>query len=226
MSNEPILNDLPPVAIGLAAGIVLVEALFAAGGVTAIGGATGIGWRVEAIQDYAFSPVVLERIIERGDASFGLLRRFVTYAAIQQSWLGALFAAAMVLALGNAVGRVLGSVQMILLVVISTMGSALVFGLVLDGPVPLIGAFPAVYGLIGAFTYSLWLRLGEMGKNQLAAFRLIGVLLAIQFLFGLLLGASSTWIAELAGFAIGFAVSPLLVPGGFAALLAKARNRP
>ena len=225
MSREPILNDLPPVAIALAAGVLLIEAVFAAGSVPAIGGATGIAWRLEAVQDYAFSPVVLERIVDRGDTSFALMRRFVTYAAVQPNWLGALFAAAMILALGNSVGRVLAGLQMVLLVLVTTTGAALVFGLVLDGPVALIGAFPAIYGLIGAFTYMLWLRLGAMGENQLNAFRLIGVLLAIQFLFGLIFGGNSVWIAELAGFAIGFVMAPILVPGGFMAAVTRLRNR-
>ena len=66
---------------------------------------------------------------------------------------------------------------------------------------------------------------GAMGENQLNAFRLIGVLLAIQFLFGLIFGGNSVWIAELAGFAIGFVMAPVLVPGGFMAAVARLRDR-
>ena len=44
---------------------------------------------------------------------------------------------------------------------------------------PLVGGYPAVYGLLGAFTFLLWARLGEEHANQFRAFTLIGFLLGI-----------------------------------------------
>jgi membrane associated rhomboid family serine protease len=89
----------------------------------------------------------------------------------------------------------------------------------------LFGGYPPVYGLIGAFTFLMWVRLAAAGANRLRAFTLIGVLLAIQFVFGVLFGGGSEWIADIAGFAAGFALSFVVVPGGLARVLARLRQR-
>lgn len=114
---------------------------------------------------------------------------------------------------------------MLLLFFVSAAGGALVYALLVGSSTPLIGAYPAVYGLIGGFTYLLWLRLGQLGEKQMRAFTLIGFLLVIQLIFGLLFGANAEWVADLAGFVIGFAMSTLLVPGGWAKLVDRLRQR-
>ncbi|MFD2815130.1 hypothetical protein ACFSYD_13185 [Paracoccus aerius] len=70
---------------------------------------------------------------------------------------------------------------------------------------PLIGGYPAVYGLVGAFTFLLWSRLGAVHANRMRAFTLIGMLLAFQLVFGIVFGgAGYGWIAEIAGFERAF----------------------
>ena len=64
---------------------------------------------------------------------------------------------------------------------------------------PLIGGYPPVYGLIGAFTFLLWTNLAGSGASQYRAFSLIGMLMGIQLLFGVLFGGGWDWVAELAG---------------------------
>ena len=66
---------------------------------------------------------------------------------------------------------------------------------------------------------------GVAGENQYRAFTLIGLLLAIQLVFGALFGSSNDWVAEVSGFAVGFAISPLLAPGGFRRVLDRLRQR-
>jgi hypothetical protein len=69
------------------------------------------------------------------------------------------------------------------------------------------------------------LRLGATGGPGWRAFSLIGMLMAVRLVFGLLFGSDPTWIADLAGFAVGFGLSFLLVPGGPARLIAHLRDR-
>ena len=90
---------------------------------------------------------------------------------------------------------------------------------------PLIGAYPPVYGLIGSFTFLLWVGLAAAGANKYRAFSMIGFLLGVQLLFGLLFGGGSEWIADLAGFAAGFALSFVVSPGGWAKVMAMIRQR-
>ncbi|MEN9011669.1 MAG: rhomboid family intramembrane serine protease [Yoonia sp.] len=225
MQQEPVVNPIPPVVIVLCLIVVLVELALSAAAAGMIGGPQGIGWRIAALQDYAFSPLVLDRVIAVGDFSFDLLKRFVTYGFLHASFTHALFAAALLLALGKFVGDVFSGVAVLIVFFGALVFGAIIFGLIAEGPVPLIGLYPAVYGLIGAFTYILWVRLGASGENQVKAFQLIGFLLALQLVFGLFFGSDPSWLAELAGFAFGFVVSIIVAPGGWTALVAKLRKR-
>ncbi|WP_458792385.1 rhomboid family intramembrane serine protease [Yoonia sp. MH D7] len=225
MQSEAAVNPIPPVIVVLCLIVVGVELALSAAAAGMIGGQLGIGWRLTAMQDYAFSPAVLERILGVGDFSFNIVKRFVTYGFVHGNFTSALFAAALMLALGKFVGDVFRAGAVLIVFIGSLVFGALVFGMFVGGNVPLLGAYPAVYGLIGAYTYIIWLRLGTTGQNQLQAFRLIGVLLALQLLFGLIFGGSPTWIAELAGFVFGFGVSTVVAPGGWSALLVRLRQR-
>jgi len=225
MPAEMPVNPLPPVVIALFAVIVLIEAALSLASQGLIGGAQGVGWRINAVQDYAFSPAVWEQVVSRGDWSFDVIKRFVTYAFVHANFTHALFGAALLLALGKFVGDVFHSLAVLVVFVVSSIAGAVVFGIAVQVNLPLIGIYPAVYGLIGAFTYLMWLRLGQMGQNQYRAFQLIGFLMAIQLLFGLLFGGDKSWIADVAGFVAGLLVSPLVAPGGAAAFLRRLRQR-
>ncbi|KAA9005195.1 rhomboid family intramembrane serine protease [Histidinibacterium aquaticum] len=226
MSDEFPLNRMPGVILAIAGAMLLAEAVFSLASAGILGGRTGIGWRSWAVQDYAFAPRVLELLGAPGGAwSPDLLKRFVTYAFVHGSVTNTAFAVVITLALGKFCGEVLGEVQLAALWLACTVGGALVFGLAVQENAALIGGFPGAYGLIGAYTYLLWVHLGRQGARQLAAFRLIGVLVALQLIFSVFFGPSPIWVAEIAGFVLGFAITPVLVPGGWTALLAKLRER-
>ncbi len=89
----------------------------------------------------------------------------------------------------------------------------------------LVGAFPGVYGLIGGFTYLMWLKLGQMGAQQARAFSLIGVLMGLQLIFGMLFGSNGEWLADVSGFAFGFVLSFFLAPGGWARIRERIRRQ-
>lgn len=225
MQPEAAVNPIPPVIVVLCLIVVGVELALSAAAAGMIGGPLGIGWRLTAMQDYGFSPAVLERMVSVGDFSFDIVKRFVTYGFVHGNFTGALFAGALLLALGKFVGDVFRASSVLIVFFGALIFGALMFGIFAGGNVPLLGVYPAVYGLIGAYTYIIWLRLGATGQSQVQAFRLIGVLLALQLFFGLIFGGSPTWIAELSGFVFGFGVSTVVAPGGWTALLVKLRTR-
>ncbi len=221
---EPPVNSVPPVVVILALLIFGIEIAFSAGESGFVGGPQAVGWRIAAFEDYAYSSVIWDYMITRDDYGFDILKRFVTYTFVNATFTSALFAAAFTLAIGKFVGDIFGNIATLIVFLVSTIFGALVFGIVVSDGQPLYGSFTPVYGLIGAYTYVIWVRLGALGASQLRAFRLIGVLMGIQLVFGLLFGSSNIWIAELSGFAAGFLASIIAAPGGWTAFVRRMRR--
>jgi membrane associated rhomboid family serine protease len=219
------VNPLPAVVIALFGVIMAVEAAFQLGNAGLVGGPQAVGWRIAAIGDFGFSPAVWERVAVAGDFSLAMLRRFVTYAFVHGSFTHAIFAGVLLLALGKFVGEGMGQGAVLAVFGAATVGGAVGFGIFAAGNLPLYGAYPGVYGLIGAYTYLLWLKIGQAGGQRVAAFRLIGFLMAVQLVFAVIFGAQPTWIADVAGFVVGGLTAILVAPGGWAAFLARVRQR-
>lgn len=227
MSSEsptPAVNPLPPVVAALFLFIMGVEAMFSLGTRGMIGGPEAVGWRLAAIQDYAFSGEILRWMWETGRWPVEHLMRFVSYPFVHGSFTQALFVGVFVLAMGKMVAEVFGGIAMLLVFVLSGIGGALAYALLVNDSYPLIGGFPPVYGLIGAFTYMLWRSLSLVGANQSRAFVLIAFLMGAQLVFGLLFGLQNDWIADLGGFATGFGLSFFLSPGGWARIRGRIRH--
>ncbi|TNF21502.1 MAG: rhomboid family intramembrane serine protease [Rhodobacteraceae bacterium] len=222
--NQPPINPLPPVVAGLFLVVAGIELAFQMGARGFVGGPQAVGWRLDAIRSYGFSGDIFDWMLANNIWPLGEVLRFVSYPFIQANFSHALFVGVMLLALGKWVGEVMGGLRMLVLFLVSSVLGALFYGLVLDDPIPLIGGFPGVYGLIGGFTLLLWRRLGEEGAPQVRAFFLIGGLLLLRLAFGLLFGTDNTWVADFAGFGGGFALSILLAPGGWQAFLARIRR--
>jgi membrane associated rhomboid family serine protease len=222
------VNSLPPLIWALAGLLAVIEVAFALGASGWVGGPAAAGWRVAAIQDWGFSPAVLEVILTGRDRSPAMLTRLVSYAGIHGSATHAIFGIVMLLALGKFVGEAFRALPTLALLLAGAIGGALLFALaapaLFGGNPALIGIYPAVYGLIGGFTYIMWLHYGRTGENQLRAFRFIGFLLALQLLFGALFDADPMWIADIGGFLSGLALAPLVAPGGWAAFRARIRG--
>lgn len=216
--NVPAVNPLPPVVAALFLIVMGIEVIFYLGSKGIIGGPEAVGWRLAAMQKYSFSGDIFDWMLETGRWPFEHVMRFVTYPFVQGSFSQAIFVGVMLLAMGKMVAEVFGSGAMLLIFLASGVGGALAYAVFLNDPVPLIGGFPAVYGLIGAFTFILWRSMSLVGANQARAFSLISVLMGIQLLFGLVFGLSNDWLADLGGFATGFVLSFLVAPGGLAYL--------
>ena len=139
----------------------------------------------------------------------------------------------LLLALGKYVGEVYRWWAVLAVFLSASMVACLVYTLVPYTHSALIGGYPPVYGLIGAFTYVNWLRAKIVGSGQLQAFRLIGFLLAIRIAFGVFAlvaygvdqGAAWDWVTEVAGFVTGFLLSFAVSPGGWSRVLARIRAR-
>ncbi|WP_299899088.1 rhomboid family intramembrane serine protease [uncultured Ruegeria sp.] len=220
----PPVNPLPPVVVALVLFIIGIELVFTLGARGLVGGPAAVGWRLDAIQHYSFSADIFDWMVLNGRWPFDHVIRFVTYPFVSANFTQAIFVCVFVLAMGKMVGEVFGGFPMLLIFVVSGVGGALTYAVLLDPRYPLIGGFPPVYGLIGAFTWLLWRKLSLVGANQAKAFQLIAVLMGIQFLFGLIFGGNAEWVADLGGFVTGFGMSFLVAPGAWARIVGRIRR--
>jgi membrane associated rhomboid family serine protease len=191
-----------------------------------VGGQAAIGWRLQAMEWFAFSPDLLRYAWGTGAWTPDAVWRLASYTLVQGNFTAALFVVVLLLALGKMVGEVFRWWAVVVVFIGAAVVGAVVYTLVLPGNrIPLIGGYPAVYGLIGAFTYLLWMRQVATGGSQLRAFGLIGMLMAIQFVFGMLFGGGYYWVAELSGFVAGFLLSFVASPGGWGRVMRGLRRR-
>ncbi|MEM9432552.1 MAG: rhomboid family intramembrane serine protease [Pseudomonadota bacterium] len=218
-------NKLPPVIVALAAVMGAIELIFQAGESGLVGGPQAVGWRVAAIEEFGFLDPVWDWMLSNGRFPLGELSRIVSYPLVHFSFIHAAFAIVIILAIGKAVGEVFNAAAVLVIFALASAIGALAYGTLVETRLPLVGGYPGAYGLIGAFTFLLWVNLAAVGANSARAFTLIGVLMGIQLVFGVLFGSGYDWIADLAGFATGFVLSFVLSPGGGSRLLAKLRNR-
>ncbi len=227
MSQHPpsAVNPLPTAVIGLAAAIFVIECLLSIADQGLFGGPGASGLRLSVLERFAFSGAALDWMAQNRQFPPDLLIRFVSYPLVHASFTQAIFVCVFLLAMGKMVGEAFGNLAVLVVFFGASVGGALVYGVALAEPYPLIGGFPGVYGLIGGFTFMMWVRNRAMGQAQSQAFQLIALLIAIQLVFSIFFTGSQEWIADLAGFACGFGLSFLLVPGGWARLREKLRGR-
>ena len=218
-ANQSPFNELPPVIVALAVIIGGIEVMiqFATNGF--IGGENGVGWRVDAIRSFAFYDPIFEYMRETNTYNWNTLGRMITYPFIHLAFTHAAFALVMILAIGKAVAEVFHTISVIVLLAACWIIGAMAYGFVDNSNYPLVGSYPAVYGLLGAFTWLLWLKASATGESRLKAFQLIGILLALRLFYQLAFGGGNDWAADLAGFVTGFLLSFVLAPDGRARII-------
>ena len=232
--NESPLNPVPPVIWVLVLPIVALEAYFGLGQLGFVGGGqpgAGLALRQILAERTAYSPELVLRLWQLRMFDLDQGWRILTYSFVHLSLTHALFVVVFTLALGNLIAHQFRPWAVLALFFGSAIGGALIYTVVAGLlPVwrfqPLVGGYPAVYGFVGAFTFLLWTRLGQQNANRMRAFTLIGMLLLFQLVFGIIFqDGSMSWIAEVAGFACGFVLSFVLVPGGIGRVMRQIRQR-
>lgn len=223
--NAPPLNPLPPVVWLLVLPMIALEVVVALGGTGVVGGADAIGWRSEAVQVLAFSPDMMRAMIAAHQFPLDGMWRLLSYPFAHASTSHALFVIVILMAMGKYVGEVFHWAAVLAVFALATLVGAAVFTALPMVQQPLLGAWVPIYGLIGAFSWVLWMRLRDAGPRRWRAFSMIGTLLLFQVIFGVLFGSGWDWAAELPAFLSGFALSYVVAPGGLARLRAQMRQR-
>ncbi|GAB4265804.1 MAG: rhomboid family intramembrane serine protease [Pararhodobacter sp.] len=225
--NASPLNPLPGAVWLLLAVILGVEAVLWGAHFGLVVGSEGLGWRIEAIQRYAFSSAIQDWMLQNRTFPAMHLVRYASFSFVHGGLMHAVFAAVLVAALGKSVAEAFGSARFLVLALVTPILAAVVFGLVMgtDALGWLIGAMPMVFGLVGAFTWMRWREAAGDRERQRRAFALIGMLLVARLGFGLFAETGPSWIAEVAAFVLGFGLSALFLgPGSWHRLRERLRG--
>ncbi len=104
--NAPPLNPLPPVVWVLALPIIAMEVVLGLAASGILGGMDGAGWRLQAMERFAFSPDLMREMIASGMYPWDDLLRLFAYPFVHASTTDAVFALVILLALGKMTGEV------------------------------------------------------------------------------------------------------------------------
>ena len=217
-SPNPIFNPMPPVVVALFAVICMVELWFTLGP-NFVTGTNTVAWRMQAIERFGVNAQIVQWMVENNHYPLDHLARFVSFTFIHGSMINTAVSCALFLAMGKMVGSAFPSEALLVFFIGSAVVGALAFSLAAPDGGWLFGSFAGIYGLIGAYTFMIWITLRVQKAPQGRAFHLIAFLMGIQLLFGVIFGESNTWIADLAGFVTGFILSFFFLPGGLSHIL-------
>lgn len=223
-SGPAAVNPVKPVVLVLFLAMLGIEAVFSLGAAGYVGGPEAVGWRLGAIQKYAFSGTIFDAMLQEWRWPLEQVMRTFTYPFVHASLTHTVIAAVIFVALGKMVGDAYGSVAAVVLFVVPAALGAIAFAVLTDSGLPILGAFPVIYAYVGAYTYVNWVRLGARGEPRYKAFSLIAVLLALQLIFGVAYQSGPIWVSEVVAFCVGLALAPLLAPGGWRRFVASVRR--
>ena len=217
-------NPMPPVVMALFGLIAGTELLFTFAGSGILGDTDGVGWRYAAIESYGVNTALLGWMVENNLYPLEHLARFVSFSFLHSSMINAAVACALFLAMGKMVGTAFSAVAVLMFFFISAAAGAICYSIAVPEGEWLFGSFTGIYGLIGAYTFMVWVSLRVQNAPQGQAFYLIAVLMGVQLGFGMILGDNDSWIADLTAFVTGFILSFFFVPGGLGSMLSLFRK--
>lgn len=198
-------GPVPPVALWIGGGCVLVELVLLAADLGLVGSPL---WRSLAYQNGAFWPGLLWGWQPNYAAQPVLM--FVTYAFLHSGvWhlMGNLLALAV---LGRIAADHVGQGACALIYGVSALGGAAVFAVLATGPQPMVGASGALFGLAGAWQYWDYGRAGRGHGRGWSLARAIGVLVLLNLVLWLVFAGALAWQTHLGGFLAGWVMARLL----------------
>ncbi len=222
--NAAPLNPLPPVVWALVLPMVAMEAVFAIGAQGLAGGPGAVGWRLDAVQRFAFAPEYLRQMYAQNLWPLDGLMRLVTYPFVHVNFTHALFVVVILLAMGKMVGEVFRWWALLVIFFASAIAGR--------WPIPWSRVCRRRFWAATRPSTPDWgvhlPALGQPGSGRrepVSRLHADRFLLGIQLLFGLLFGGGWEWVADLSGFVTGFLLSFVVSPGGWARVRAKLRQR-
>ncbi len=226
--NVAPVNPLPKVLILLCVALAAAEPFLMLQKLGFLGGIAGLDGRSALLQDFFLPAGLLQAMLEAGDFSPQYLSRFISYIFVDGSLIGTIFALVFILAFGNFVARAFAPWRFLVIFFASVLTGGLVYNvlaLMIGYGGVLAGGMPGAFGLIGAFTWLMWTGILRHPIGATNPFALILFLVIFRVASAPVFGWDWTTVADWTGFATGFGLCFLLVPGGWQQMLQRLRQR-
>lgn len=161
------------------------------------------GWRMNVFLYGAFWPPLLgERFAPLYPGQKALM--FLTHTLLHGSVVHFAMNSAVLLALGKGVATFLGAGKTILLLALSAVAGAAVFGLLSTASGPMIGASGAVFGLLGLWQAWDFRRRRQFNQSLRPVLGGIVGLLLVNLVLFVALSGTLAWEAHLGGWIVGW----------------------
>ncbi|SUZ32106.1 hypothetical protein ROE7235_01859 [Roseibaca ekhonensis] len=198
MSDEsrpaPIVNPLPWAVWLLTLSVAGVELVLWAGAHGLVNWAGSAGWRAQALVLFGISPDLQGWMIDSGRYPPERLWRYLAYGFVHLGPMQAALVVVITAALGKACAERLGSVKVVVLLLVAQAAGGVAFGLVADPGAWLIGGYPMIFALAGAYAALL--------RTKHALF-MVAVLVVARLVLTAVAGGGMDWLADLTALGAG-----------------------
>jgi len=197
----PIVNPLPWAVWLLTFGVAGVELVLWAGAHELVNWAGSAGWRAQALVAFGISPELQRWMWDSGRYPPEGLWRYLAYGFFHLGPMQAALVMVITAALGKICAERLGSVKVLVLLLVAQAMGGVVFGLVADPGAWLIGGYPMIFALAGAY--------GMLLRTRPALF-MVAVLVAARLALTAMAGGGMDWLADLTALGMGAALARAL----------------
>lgn len=208
----PIVTPLPWAVWLLTLGVAGVELVLWAGAHGLVNWAGSAGWRAQALVLFGISPELQGWMWDTGRYPPEGLWRYLVYGFFHLGPMQAALVVVITAALGKACADRLGSLKVLILLVLAQAAGGMAFGLVADPGAWLIGGYPMIFALAGAYA-------ALTGTRQ--ALFMVAVLVVARLALTAMAGGGMDWLADLTALSMGTA----LAKGLDGPILARLRRR-
>lgn len=190
----PIMNPLPWAVWLLTLGVAGVELVLWAGAHGLVNWAGSAGWRAQALVLFGVSPDLQGWMIDSGRFPPEGLWRYLSYGFFHLGPVQAALVVVITAALGKACAARLGSLKVLVLLVVAQAAGGVAFGQVADPGAWLIGGYPMIFALAGAYAALL--------RTRHALF-MVAALVVARLVLTAMAGGGMDWLADLTALGIG-----------------------
>ena len=160
-----------------------------------------------AFWDFLFPPGAVDHPLFLGQP-YAML---ITHAFLHAGTIHVLMNTVVFIALGKTLAVYFGLRLTLLTMLISAIGSAVIFGLLETTYAPMVGASGVVFGLIGFWLQASRAELRQLGRSGRSLASLIMSLIIIHLVLHVFMGGQIAWQAHLGGFVAGYFLVPWFI---------------